>query len=205
MMSRERPEEKETTRLEAFSDGVFAIAITLLVLDLADPTLRGGVSLSQGLIDEWPSFFALVTSFITILIMWMNHHNMFNYIRKTDRRLMLLNGLLLLFVTLTPFTTSLVANHIRLGDASVAAAVYAGTFFLLAIVWNGLWWYCSSGHRLLGKDVTEEQARTITRQYYVAPVSYGAALVIAPISGLASVAVILAVAGFFAITATIGK
>ena len=72
-------------------------------------------------------------------------------------------------------------------------------------MWNGLWWYCSSGHRLLGKDVTEEQARTITRQYYVAPVSYGAALVIAPISGLASVAVILAVAGFFAITATIGK
>jgi len=205
MMSRERFEEKETARLEAFSDGVFAIAITLLVLELGDPSLRGGVSLSQGLLDEWPSFFALVTSFITILIMWMNHHNMFNYIRRTDRRLMLLNGLLLLFVTLTPFTTSLVASHIRLGDASVAVAVYAGTFFLLAIVWNGLWWYCSSGHRLLGKDVTEEQARTITRQYFAAPLSYGAALVIAPFSGLASVVVILAVAGFFAITATIGK
>ena len=191
--------------MEAFSDGVFAIAITLLVLELGDPSLRGGVSLSQGLLDEWPSFFALVTSFITILIMWMNHHNMFNYIRRTDRRLMLLNGLLLLFVTLTPFTTSLVASHIRLGDASVAVAVYAGTFFLLAIVWNGLWCYCAGGHRLLGKDVTEEQARTITRQYFAAPLSYGAALVIAPFSGLASVVVILAVAGFFAITATIGK
>ena len=103
------------------------------------------------------------------------------------------------------FNTSLVANHIQLADANVAATVYAGTFFVLAVVWNGLWWYCTSGRRLLGRNVTEQQANTITRQYRVAPLSYGAALVIAPFSGLASVAVILAVAGFFAITATIGE
>ncbi len=160
--SRESREERETTRMEAFSDGVFAFAITLLALNLRDPA-GSGVSLSQGLIAEWPSFFALVTSFVTVLIMWMNHHNMFNYIRKIDRRLMLLNGVLLLFVVLTVFNTSLVADHIQQADANVAATVYAGTFFLLAIVWNGLWWYCTSGRRLLGKNVTEQQANTITR------------------------------------------
>ncbi len=151
------------------------------------------------------AFFAFVTSFVSVLIMWMNHHNMFNYIRKIDRRLMLLNGLLLLFVVLTVFNTSLVANHILQPDASVAATLYAGTFFVLAIVWNGLWWYCTAGRRLLGRAVTDQQANTITRQYRVAPVSYGVALLIAPFSGLASVAVILAVAGFFAITATLAQ
>ncbi len=149
------------------------------------------------------SFFALGTSFVTVLSMWMNHHNMFNYIRRIDRRLMLLNGLLLLFVVLTVYTTSLVGDHITDPDANSAATVYAGTFLAVALVWNGLWRYCASGHRLLGRDVTDQQAQTITRQYAVAPLSYGAALVIAPFSGLASVAVILAVAAFFAITATI--
>jgi len=203
VLDRESLEEKETARMEAFSDGVFAFAITLLALNLRDPA-TSGVSLSEGLIDEWPSFFAFVTSFITVLIMWMNHHNMFNYIRRIDRRLMLLNGVLLLFVVLTVFTTSLVAGHIQLGDAGVAAAWYAGTFFAVSLVWNGLWRYCARGHRLLGRAVTDEAATTITRQYSVAPLSYGAALVIAPFSPLVSVAVILAVAAFFAITATIG-
>jgi len=202
--ARDALEEKETVRMEAFSDGVFAFAITLLALNLRDPS-GSGVSLSQGLLNEWPMFFALVTSFVTVLIMWMNHHNMFNYIRKIDRRLMLLNGILLLFVVLTVFNTGLVAGHIQLADANVAATLYAGTFFLLAIVWNGLWWYCTSGRRLLGRGVTDAQAKSITRQYRVAPVAYGAALVIAPFSGIASVAVILAVAGFFAVTATLAR
>jgi len=188
--------------MEAFSDAIFAFAITLLVLDLRDPT-GSGKPLFQGLVDDWQSFFALVTSFVTILIMWMNHHNMFNYVRRIDRRLMLLNGLLFLFVILTPFTTSLVASHITSTDANAAAAVYSGNFLLLAFVWNGLWWYASSGKRLLGNTVTEEQARSISRQYAVAPISYGAALVLSFFSGLASVIVILAVAAFFAITATI--
>src|SRR2546428_9159919 len=160
MMDREGIDEKETVRMEAFSDGVFAFAITLLALNLRDPAGAAG-SLSQGLIDEWPTFFAFVTSFVSVLIMWMNHHNMFNYIRKIDRRLMLLNGVLLMFVVLTVFNTSLVANHIRQPDSNVAATVYAGTFFVLAIVWNGLWWYCTAGRRLLRQEVTEQQANTI--------------------------------------------
>src|SRR5207249_11498303 len=82
-------EEKQTERMEAFSDGVFAFAITLLVLNLKEPSSVSGTTLFQGLLGEWPTFFALVTSFVTILIMWLNHHNMFNYIRKIDTPLML--------------------------------------------------------------------------------------------------------------------
>ena len=201
-MSDKTREERETARTEAFSDGVFAFAITLLVLNLRDPT-ASGVTLFQGLREDWPSFFALGTSFVTVLIMWMNHHNMFNYIRRIDRRLMLLNGLLLLFVVLTPYTTLLVANHLDGADASAAAAVYSGTFLLLSFVWNGLWRYCASGHRLLGKDVSEDQAKAITRTYSVGPLSYGIAFVVSAFSGLASVVIVLVVAGFWAVTATL--
>src|SRR2546427_3119952 len=158
-MDREALEEKETARMEAFSDGVFAFAITLLALNLRDPA-TSGVSLSQGLIDEWPAFFAFVTSFVSVLIMWMNHHNMFNYIRKIDRRLMLMNGVLLLFVVLTVFTTSLVAGHIQLGDAGVAAAWYAGTFFAVSLVWNGLWRSWPPGPPPPGRDVPGEARGT---------------------------------------------
>src|SRR5213594_1541605 len=118
--------------MEAFSDGVFAFAITLLVLNLRDPA-TSSLSLFNGLKQAWPSFFALVTSFVTILIMWMNHHNMFNYIRRIDRRLMFFNGLLLLLVVLTPFTTGLIADHMLSEYAGTAAAIYAGTFLILSI------------------------------------------------------------------------
>ncbi len=194
--------QRETDRLEAFSDGVFAFAITLLILGLKDPTSGSTVSLFQGLLGEWPTFFAFVTSFITILIMWMNHHNMFNYIRRVDREFMLLNGVLLLFVTLTPFTTLLVASHILNSDANTAAVVYAGQFFLLAIAWNILWRYASNNHRLLGKDVAISQVEGVTRQYYVAPLFYTLALIVAFFSALAGVVTILLVAAFYGITAT---
>ncbi len=202
VMDVESSQERETGRLEAFSDGVFAFAITLLVLGLKDPVSSAGTSLFRGLLGEWPTFFAFLTSFATELIMWMNHHNMFNYIKRVDREFMLLNGLLLLFVTLTPFTTSLVAGHVLSSDANTAAVVYAGGFFLLSITWNVLWRYASSGRRLLGKSVSPAQVAGITRQYYVAPFFYSLALIVAFFSALASLVTILVVAGFYGITAT---
>jgi uncharacterized membrane protein len=200
-------EAKDTSRTEAFSDGVFAFAITLLVLNLRDPSASGG-SLSQGLIDEWQSFFALGTSFITILVMWLNHHNMFGHIGRVDRRLMLRNGMLLLFVVLTPFTTSLVAGHITAPDPSdsrTAAAMYSGNFLLIAVAWNTLWRYCAKGRRLLREGVTDAEARTITRQYAVAPIGSVVAIAISLISGLASVTVVLIIAAFYAITGSHGE
>ena len=194
---------RDTARTEAFSDGVFAFAITLLVLNLHDPSSRD-VTLSEGLIKEAPFFFAMVTSFITILVMWLNHHNMFSHIDRVDRRLMLRNGILLLFVVLTPFTTSIVAAHMIDPDAGTAAVVYSGNFLFIAIAWNAVWRYCVKGRRLLREDVTDAEAQTITRQYLVAPLGSLVAIAISLVSGLASVTVVLVIAGFYAITGSHG-
>src|SRR2546427_4572304 len=118
---------------------------------------------------------------------------------------MLLNGMLLFFITLTPFTTSLVADHILDSNAVTAAVAYSGGFLLLALVWNGVWRYASSEHRLLGKHVSPGQVKGITRQYYVAPVFYSVALIAAFFSPLASLATIFLVAAFYGITATIER
>jgi uncharacterized membrane protein len=194
-------EAKETARLEAFSDGVFPFAMTLLVLGLRDPTGAPG-TLLIGMLTQWPTFFAFVTSFTTILIMWVNHHNMFNYISRIDKPFMFLNGALLFFITLTPFTTSLVADHVISTDARTAAGVYSGTFTLLSIAWNVLWRHASAENKLLGKHVTRNEARSITRQYYVAPLFYSIAFLVSLLNALASVAVIFLVAAFYAVTAT---
>jgi len=209
MEAHDNREAQNTARTEAFSDGVFAFAITLLVLNLRDPTtapdLPLGTSLLDGLIHEWQSFFALVTSFITILVMWLNHHNMFSHIGRVDRRLMLMNGLLLLFVVLTPFTTLIVSGHLSIAtDAGTAAAFYSGNFLLIAVAWNVLWRYCAKDRRLLAEDVTDDEAKTITRQYTVAPIGSVVAIAISFISGLASVTVVLIIAAFYAITGSHG-
>ncbi len=196
-------EEKETGRLEGFSDGVFAFAITLLVLDLRESSAIGGGTLFQGLLNQWPTFFALVTSFLSILIMWVNHHNMFNFIRRIDPPFMFLNGFLLFFVILTPYTTSLVANNLLSKDSVTAASVYSGTFLLLALAWNGLWRYASGHHKLLGSDVTDEQLRGINRGYNAGPILYAVALLASLLNGLAGVISILLLAAFYAVLAMV--
>jgi uncharacterized membrane protein len=189
---------KETGRIEAFSDGIFAFAITLLVLYLKAPDPSEG-NLLLALAAQWPAFFAFVTSFMTILIMWVGHHEMFTYIVRADRRFMFLNGFLLFFITLTPFTTSLVAAHIASPDSRAAVAVYSSGFLLLGVVWNILWRHASGPHRLISENMTPDERRTFTRNFYVGPICYTAALLLALVSGIASLALILAVAVFFAV------
>lgn len=190
-----------TERLEAFSDSVFAFAITLLVLNLYDPTTRGS-KLLPGLLLEWPAFLALVTSFATILVGWMNHHNMFNYITRVNREFILLNGLLLFFVVLTPFVTLLVSEHLLSSDGNVAAAVYAGTAFLLALSWNVLWLYASHYHHLISEDIPEAQVKRVTRQYSLGLLFYVPAFLAAFVSAVATVVLIILTSVYFAITAT---
>ena len=197
-----RFEERETGRLEAFSDGIFAFAITLLVLGLRDPAQAVGSDLVKGLLDEWPAFFAFFTSFLTILIMWVNHHNMFNYIRKIDTPFMFLNGFLLMAVTLTPFTTSLVGDHITRSDASTAAVVYSGVFIILAAAWNFLWRHASKGHRLLSANVTDEHVRSVNRDYNLGLFLYFLVFALAFVNGFVGILGILLLAVFWAITAS---
>jgi uncharacterized membrane protein len=159
---------KETGRVEAFSDGVFAIAITLLVLELKVPHLDdgGGGRLAAALLREWPSYLAFVSSFASILIMWVNHHRMFTFIRRSDARFLYANGLLLFVVTLVPFPTAVLAEYFERPGSSVAAAAYAGTFVLASIAYNVLWLAAiGRGGKLLRPGVSSEQLEALTRRY----------------------------------------
>jgi uncharacterized membrane protein len=197
---RHRAAASETARLEAFSDGVFAIAITLLVLDIKVPRPAdlGPGGLAAALLADWPAFLAFLTSFGTILVMWINHHLLFLHIRRTSRRLLYLNGLLLLFVTFVPFPTGLLAEYVERPEARVAAAFYAGTFFVTAVAFNLLWRHAARGRRLLDPDGDPAEAEAITRQYAVGPVLYGAATGLAFVYVPASVGLCLALALYFA-------
>jgi uncharacterized membrane protein len=134
--------EKETGRLESFSDGVFAVAITLLVFNLQVPHLPGAISvpaLGSALFEQWPSYLAFMTSFSTILIMWASHHSIFKLVYKADTPFLFANGLLLLLVTVVPFPTSLVAQYLITPAATLACAVYAGFFVVINAAYNLLW------------------------------------------------------------------
>ena len=189
-------EEKETGRVEAFSDGVFAIAITLLVLELKIPHLADGGangSLLRALLAQWPSYVALVTSFFTILVMWINHHRIFRYVQRTDAPFLYANGLLLFGVTVVPFPTAVLAEYLERPGASVAAAAYAGTFVVIALAFRMLWGTAtSSGRRLLRAGVSEEAIDEINRRYWLGVPGYVAALVGAFVSPFLTVGICVA-------------
>lgn len=188
-------DREETARLEAFSDGVFAIAITLLVLELRAP--EGHESLWRGLLDEWPQFAAYVTSFFIIGIMWVNHHSMFRQIVRADRYLLFLNLLLLLWAALLPFPTALVSRYLGEGgrDASIAEAAYSANLTLAAIAFSLIWMHAVRGGRLIREPLgRREEWRSIAR-FSVGTFFYGATIGLAFVSaGLAlSVQFLLAV------------
>ena len=199
-------EEKETNRLEAFSDGVFAVAITLLVLNIKIPgidllpnQLPNDKDLWPRLGNEWPSLVAYVTSFATIGIMWLNHHRLFIHIKRTDTGLMLLNLLLLLIIVFIPVPTALLAEYIVLPTDHVAAIIYSGTNVVLAICFNLLWRYASYHNRFLGKNVDTQAVTAINRQYLFGPLLYLIAFGLAWFNTPASIIVNFALALFFAL------
>jgi uncharacterized membrane protein len=200
-------EDKETARLEAFSDGVFAVAITLLVLDfkLPDKALADGSFWSEdGLWGffkaQWPSLVAYVTSFATIGIMWINHHRLFSHIKHTSTGLMLLNLLLLLVIVFIPYPTALLAQQYTAHpDQYAAAIIFTGTYLLLAICFNVLWRYASHHNRLLGKNVDQRSVRAISGQYLFGPLLYLIAFGLAFISVPASIILSFILALFFAL------
>ena len=166
---------KETGRIEAFSDGVFAVAITLLVLNIKIPpdNLLDDNNLWKQLLLQWPMLLAFVTSFATIGIMWINHHRLFNHIKRTDTGLQLFNLLLLLLIVFIPFPTALLAQQYAVHpDQHLAAAIYSGTNVVMAVCFNLLWRYASYHNRLLGKDTDPRSVQAINRQYLFGPLLY---------------------------------
>jgi uncharacterized membrane protein len=194
-------ERNKTGRIEAFSDGVFAIAITLLVLGIAVPRARDqvvGVSLGKTLVRLWPHYLAFVTSFATILAQWVNHHRIFAFIQRTDHVFLYWNGLLLLFVTFMPFPTVLLAEYLLHSQATVAGAVYAGTYVAVAFAFKGMWHHASKNGRLLAQNVDDKEIRQITLQYRYGPLMYLVAFALAFVSVGLSVVMCLGLAVFFA-------
>ena len=188
--------QNETARIEAFSDGIFTIAATLLVLNLQAPTLNSG-KLSSSLLSQWPHYFAFAVSFVFIGIMWMNHHRLFSLIRKSENTLVILNLLLLLGVTFVPFPTAVLANYLGKPEQRTAAALFNGTFFAIAIFFNLLWRY-SASHQLHDLDRNEAAAH-ISAQYAVGPALYLICFALTWVSVAASLVMNILLAFYFAI------
>jgi len=194
------PPPSESTRVETFSDGVFAIAITLLGLGLKVPRLGDG-SIFGALAREWPSFLAFTTSFATIGIVWVNHHRVFTHIRRVSHGLLMWNGLLLMAVSLIPFTTDLLATYIGHEGAKQAAAVYAANQLFVTLAFNLVWRHVTRRRRLVDHHITAPAVHRINVQYGFGPVLYFVSLSIAFASALASVILDVAFAAFFALPA----
>jgi uncharacterized membrane protein len=184
----------DTQRLEAFSDGVFAIAITLLVLEIAVPHVESG-SLALALWDEWPSFFGYTLSFVTIGIMWMNHHSLFKDIERTDHFLLVFNLLLLMSISFVPFSTAVLAEYLQDEDRrTVATLFYGSSFVLTAIFFDALWLYASRDRRLIDRHISDVRVRSRTRRFLPGPAVYAAALPLALITPWLTLGVYVALA-----------
>lgn len=175
--------------MEAFSDGVFAIAITLLILEVHVPDSRDG-RLWHDLLHSWPSFASFGVSFLVIGIIWVNHHAVFQHIRRADRTLLFLNLGLLMSVSFLPFPTALLARYVRADDsnAHVAAFVYSLTMTFMSIMWSTLWWHATHHEDLLEESLTHEEAHSLMRLTVLGGLIYAATMAIAWISAPATLA-----------------
>jgi len=172
--------ERGTERIEAFSDGVFAIAITLLILDFRVP--HAATSLRAELLHLWPSYFALVLSFVMIGIYWANHHYIFKLVEKTNHALNLLNLLFLLTISFLPFPTSVLGGYMRTpGEQTTAATFYAFGLLLPAATWLLMWLYAAHGRRLVDARLEPDFVRRLTLQYGGSVVLYVAAVLVSMI------------------------
>jgi uncharacterized membrane protein len=161
-----------TNRIEAFTDGVFAVAITLLILEVKVPHLEPGMSLLHELQLLWPKLLSYAVSFGVIGIFWVGHHIMFHYIKRSDRILLWLNTLLLMFVSAIPFSAALIGEY---REDPVAVACYGVLLALTGLVFLVLWLYASKGHRLIRESMPIELVRLGTKTILLAPVVYAIA------------------------------
>jgi uncharacterized membrane protein len=185
-----------TARVETFSDGVFAIAATLLILEIGVATPLHH-SLGHELLHLWPSYLAYVTSFLTIAILWVNHHEVFSLIGRADRTLLFVNSLFLLVVAFIPFPTRLVAEFLNKTGERDAVLAYSITLALMAVLYNLLWRYASSNRRLIAEAVPQAHVDAITRAFRPGWILYLGIVALVFASPIAAVAMTLALAAFY--------
>jgi uncharacterized membrane protein len=187
------------SRLEAFSDGVFAIAATLLILNVS----ATGSPLGRELGRIWPSYVGYTVSFVTIGIIWVNHHTVMEQIGRVNRLFLMLNVLFLMLIAFIPFPTRLLAENIRSEGAEAAAVSYGVTLTVTAVLFNLLWRYAATGRRLLRADADPRLVQGIGRSYLPGPFMYFAATLVAFASPIASAALFAAIAVFYILESSI--
>jgi uncharacterized membrane protein len=185
-------------RVETLSDGVFAIAITLLVLTIAQPDRYS--DLAQQLADRWPAFAAYVVSFAVIGIMWFNHHSIFAHFERVDRGFVYLNLLLLMTIVFIPYPTGIFGQALRKGEGAQTAAVfYSVVMTVNAFAWSALWVYASRGRRLLSPDFPEAQRGVATVLFTIGSALYTITIGVAFISAYACLAFHAMLAVYYAL------
>ena len=189
----------ETTRLETFSDGVFAIAATLLILEIR---LSGRGTVTHQLLHAWPSYVAYAISFLTIGIIWVNHHTVLRQISQVDRTFLFLNVSFLMIVAFSPFPTRVVAEHLREGSKAAAFA-YGLTFTAMAAFYGALWFYAAIGRRLIAPDADQRVISGISRSFAPGTLMYGAAAASSFISAHLAVALYAAIALFYVLESSV--
>jgi uncharacterized membrane protein len=188
----------ETARLETFSDGVFAIAATLLILEVH----RANGSVAHGLVHAWPSYAAYAISFLTIGIIWVNHHTVMRLIGRVDRTFLFINVVFLMVVAFSPFPTKVVAETLRTGDKSAAFA-YGLNFTLMAVCYSSLWFYAAIGRRLIATDADQRLVSGISRSFLPGSFIYGAATLSSLLSAYLAVALYAAIALFYVLESSL--
>jgi uncharacterized membrane protein len=192
-----------TARLETFADGVFAIAATLLILNVDAQVSDDIHDLGARLLHIWPSYLAYAASFVTIGIMWINHHTIMSQVENVDRRFLVANIGLLMCIAFFPFTTRLVAEHVRGDGAEAAALAYGFTGVATAIMFDVTWFYAALGKRLLRRDAEAAVVSGITRTYLPGPWIYLAATLIAFASPVASIILFGVIAIFYVLESSL--
>jgi uncharacterized membrane protein len=191
-------------RIEAFSDGVIAVAITLLALDLhvPDPAVAG--TLAHRLGEQWPNYAAYVVSFLTIGVIWINHHAMLRRLVNVDHAIMVLNLVLLLTIGVLPFSTALMAQYLKAAQGeNLAAAVYGGSFMMMSVAFFTMQWHMLvAKQHLLTEHLTPEIRRWVLRRNAIGLLPYGLATLGAIASPYITLAICALVAVFYALPGT---
>jgi uncharacterized membrane protein len=171
-----------TSRLEAFSDGVFAVAITLLVLQFIAPEVQSGKLLSA-LLGQWPQLVTYVASFLTVGVVWVNHHTIFRGIRAVDRTIQFINLVLLLTIVLVPYPTVLLGRYLNSGqNGSVAAAFYAVVMTAMSIAFQALVGWALTHPNLLRPEVNVGRVRSYMPRFALGLVIYAGSIGLAFVS-----------------------
>lgn len=192
------PPRPDTHRIEGFSDGFFAIVITLLVLDVRLPEAAEATARQQ-LMDLWPVIAAYFVSFVNIYILWVSHHELMRIALRPATGFLYLNGGLLLGVGFMPFATAFLADFVQGENARTAAALYTGVFLWVALFFNLLWWYLTSKPTRLIDGVSAHDRRRISRTHLISLALYATAFAISWYAPYIGVGLTLILAAFFAI------